>query len=52
MDQWNKDTANQTEPPVGTTITMANWEKCIARVLVFLPCSVRRHFALANLIKS
>jgi hypothetical protein len=27
MDQWVKDTANQTEPPVGTTITMANWQQ-------------------------
>src|SRR5215813_4182103 len=27
MDQWVKDTAQQTEPPVGTTITMANWQQ-------------------------
>src|SRR5580700_3329462 len=27
MDQWVKDTANQTKPPDGTTITMANWQQ-------------------------
>jgi hypothetical protein len=27
MDKWIKDTANQTEPPVGTTITMSNWQQ-------------------------
>ena len=27
MDQWVKDTQHQTEPPVGTTITMANWQQ-------------------------
>jgi len=27
MDQWIKDTQHQTEPPVGTTITMANWQQ-------------------------
>jgi hypothetical protein len=27
MDQWVKDTQQQTEPPVGTTITMANWQQ-------------------------
>ena len=27
MDQWIKDTQKQTEPPVGTTITMANWQQ-------------------------
>jgi uncharacterized protein DUF1329 len=27
MDQWIKDTANQTAPPVGTTITMSNWQQ-------------------------
>jgi hypothetical protein len=27
MDQWLKDTEHQTEPPVGTTITMSNWEQ-------------------------
>jgi hypothetical protein len=27
MDQWIKDTQQQTEPPVGTTITMANWQQ-------------------------
>ena len=27
MDQWIKDTANQTEPPVGSTITMSNWQQ-------------------------
>jgi hypothetical protein len=27
MDQWVKDTEHQTEPPVGTTITMANWQQ-------------------------
>jgi len=27
MDQWVKDTQNQTEPPVGSTITMSNWQQ-------------------------
>jgi len=27
MDQWVKDTEHQTPPPVGTTITMANWQQ-------------------------
>jgi hypothetical protein len=27
MDQWVKDTQQQTEPPVGTIITMANWQQ-------------------------
>jgi len=27
MDQWIKDTQQQTEPPAGTTITMANWQQ-------------------------
>jgi hypothetical protein len=27
MDQWVKDTEHQTEPPIGTTITMANWQQ-------------------------
>jgi hypothetical protein len=27
MDQWMKMTDHQTEPPVGTTITMANWQQ-------------------------
>jgi hypothetical protein len=27
MDQWVKDTAQQTEPPAGTIITMANWQQ-------------------------
>jgi Protein of unknown function (DUF1329) len=27
MDQWIKDTQNQTAPPVGTTITMSNWQQ-------------------------
>ena len=27
MDQWMKMTEHQTEPPVGTTITMANWQR-------------------------
>jgi Protein of unknown function (DUF1329) len=27
MDQWIKDTQHQTEPPVGTTITMSNWQQ-------------------------
>jgi hypothetical protein len=27
MDQWVKDTAHQVEPPVGTVITMANWQQ-------------------------
>ena len=27
MDQWMKMTERQTEPPVGTTITMANWRQ-------------------------
>jgi len=27
MDQWMKLTEHQTEPPTGTTITMANWRQ-------------------------
>jgi hypothetical protein len=27
MDQWVKDTQNQTAPPDGTTITMSNWQQ-------------------------
>jgi hypothetical protein len=27
MDQWIKDTANQGDLPVGTKITMANWQQ-------------------------
>jgi hypothetical protein len=27
MDQWMKMTEHQTEPPVGTTVTMANWQQ-------------------------
>src|ERR1700747_1757329 len=27
MDQWMKMTEHQAEPPVGTTITMANWRQ-------------------------
>jgi hypothetical protein len=27
MDQWMKMTEHQTEPPAGTTITMANWRQ-------------------------
>jgi len=27
MDQWVKDTQNQTAPPAGTTITMSNWQQ-------------------------
>ena len=26
MDQWVKDTANQGDLPVGTTVTPANWQ--------------------------
>ena len=27
MDQWVKETEHQTAPPIGTTITMANWQQ-------------------------
>jgi hypothetical protein len=27
MDQWMKVTAHQTEPPAGTTITIAHWRQ-------------------------
>jgi hypothetical protein len=40
MDQWVKDTANQGELPVGTKITMANWQQ----YKQFLPLGMQKLF--------
>jgi hypothetical protein len=40
MDQWIKDTANQGELPVGTTITTANWQQ----YKNFLPLGMQKLF--------
>jgi hypothetical protein len=40
MDQWTKDTAHQGDIPVGTKITMSNWEQYKA----FMPLGMIKLF--------
>jgi hypothetical protein len=41
IDQWVKDTANQGEIPVGTKVTMSNWQQ----YKNFLPLGMQKLFA-------